>query len=122
MQLAKARQNEFTEINRREVAKAPRRTTFCFSKYAYNPSDFSPAELFNVLKEERFVHPLVMRITTRNRQASVLMALELFKYLRQEIEDNHFNYTIDWWSRSLSDVGKSFLIIGFRHCDLREMI
>lgn len=120
--MIRKKQNEFTEIGSREVSRAPRRATFCFSKYAHNPSDFHPEEVFDILKSELFVHPLVMRMNVRHRQAAVLMVLELFKFLRKEIEDNHFNYTIDWWTRSLSDVGRGFLIIGFRHCDLREMI
>ena len=63
-----------------------------------------------------------MRTQTKGRQESIMLALEAFRFLRHERDNNHLNYTLDWWSRSLSDVGPGFLIIAFRHCDLRELV
>jgi len=79
--------------------------------------------VIQVLQERKYHAPFVIAVRINSRTEAVVLCERLFIEMRRCIqEDYDLDQTIDWWSRPLHDAGHGYLTIGFRPCDIREML
>jgi hypothetical protein len=109
----------YMELKKRECVRAPQRATYCII-----PTEPVFVTLtrgtMEVLHENKFGHPFILRMWVHHRQMATLFAVQLFKALEKEYQEKGLEYTIDWWKRPVSSAGPGHLTVAFRYRDFRE--
>ncbi len=86
------------------------------------PKNCRALQILPLLKEKNYAEPFVLALEVRSRQQASLECAWLYQEITRNIADYTLRQTIDWWSRPLHDAGLGYLTIGFRACDMREMV
>ncbi len=76
----------------------------------------------DIVDSEDYTIPLVLQFRVLNRINGMIQMLKLSKFIHEGIRSRHLQYTIDWWCRPLGSGAPGFVVVGFRPCDLRELV